>query len=116
MHLSCPRGISPGYFLPQQVIVSMFSQSSSASRSQHRPSRSSNAAGRTNTRNCFSAPEAVLSEVEQRFDCVQAQTHLLSESGREVLPLILNRILLLEIRGHTHSTDRMLSPIEELQA
>ena len=115
MHLSCPRGISPGYFLPQQVIVSMFSQSSSASRSQHRPSRSSNAAGRTNTRNCFSAPEAVLSEVEQRFDCVQAQTHLLSEFGGGFSPLILNRIPLLQVRGQTHSTDRILSPIEKLR-
>ena len=34
---------------------------------EHRP---------TNTRNSFSAPEAKLSEVEQRFDCVQAQTHM----------------------------------------
>jgi len=27
-------------------------------------------------RNSFSAPEAVPNEVEQRFDCVQAQTHM----------------------------------------
>ena len=33
------------------------------------------------TPGCFSAPEAVLSEVEQRSDFVQAQTHLLSEFG-----------------------------------
>ena len=33
------------------------------------------------TLGCFSAPEAVLSEAEQRFDCVQAQIHLLSEFG-----------------------------------
>jgi len=30
----------------------------------------------TNTRSCFSPQEAVLNEVEQRFDCVQAQTHM----------------------------------------
>jgi len=38
-----------------------------ANKNEHRP---------TNTRSSFSAPEAVLSEVEQRFDCVQAQTHM----------------------------------------
>jgi len=38
-----------------------------ANTNEHRP---------TNTRNSFSAPEAVFSEVEQRFDCVQAQTHM----------------------------------------
>ena len=64
---------------------------------------------------CFSAPEAVLSEVEQRFDFVQAQTHLLSEFGGGCPPPILNRIPLIQVRGQTHSTDRMLSPIEELR-
>ena len=55
-------------FLPQQGIVSMFfSGVGCANTNEHRP---------TNTRNSFSAPEAVLSEVEQRFDCVQAQTHM----------------------------------------
>ena len=82
-----------GLFLPQQGIVSMFfsgvgRQPISASpvlflanegwirgcnavgcanTNEHRP---------TNTRNSFSIPEAVISEVEQRFDCVQAQTHM----------------------------------------
>ena len=85
--------------LPQQGIVSMVSQEPGASRSQHRlssflrtryGSRGCNAVGcanvndhmitglTTNTRSCFSAPEAVLNEVEQRFDCVQAQTHMYS--------------------------------------
>jgi len=60
---------------------------------------------------------------------------VLSEFGGEFSPLILNRIPLLqeleleliqtqmaqkpmlraEVRGQTHSTDRMLSPIEELR-
>ena len=108
------------------------SQAPGASRSQHRlssfltkdGSRGCNAAGcantnehrPTNTRSSFSAPEAVLSEVEQRFDCVQAQTHLLSEFGGGFSPLILNRIPLLQVRDQTHSTDRMLSPIEKLRA
>jgi len=68
------------------------------------------------TPGCFSAPEAVLSEVEQRFDCAQAQTHLLSEFGGSFSPFILNRIPLLQVRGQTHSTVRMLSPIEKLRA
>ena len=82
-----------GLFLPQQGIVSMFFSGVGASRSQHHlssflltkdGSRGCNAVGcantnehrPTNTRISFSAPEAVLSEVEQRFDCVQAQTHI----------------------------------------
>jgi hypothetical protein len=44
------------------------------------------------TPGCLSAPEAALSEVEQISDCVQAQTHLLSEFGGGFSPLILNRI------------------------
>ena len=70
----------------------------------------------TNTRSCFSAPEALLSEVEQRFDCVQAQIHLLSVFGGGFSPLILNRIPLFQVRDQTHTTDRMLSPIEKLRA
>ena len=71
----------------------MFSQAPGASRSQHRLSSflltkygphgcialgctNTNGHRPTNTRSCFSAPEAVLNEVEQRFDCVQAQTHM----------------------------------------
>jgi hypothetical protein len=78
---------------PIRASSQCFSQASGASRSQHRlssflltkdGSRGCNAVGcantndhrPTNTRNSFSAPEAVLSEVEQRFDCVQAQTHM----------------------------------------
>jgi len=72
----------------------------------HRPS---------NTRSCFSAPVAVLNEVEQRFDCVQAQTHMYP-SCWGVFTHILNRIPLLQVQSHTHSTDRMLSPTEDLQA
>ena len=53
------------------------------------------------TPGCFPAPEAVLSEVEQRFGCVQAQIHLQSEFGEEFLALILNRIPLLQVRGQT---------------
>ena len=60
------------------------------------------------TPGCFSAPEAVLSEVKQRFDCVLAQTHLLSEFGGGFSPPILNRIPLLQVQYQTHSTDRML--------
>ena len=41
---------------------------------------------------------------------------VLSEFGGEFSPLILNRIPLLQVRGQTHSTDRMLSPIEKLRA
>jgi len=70
----------------------------------------------TNSRSSFSAPEAVLSEVEQRFDCAEAQTHLLSEFGGGFSPPILNRIPLLQVRSQTHSTDWMLSPIEKLRA
>jgi len=33
-----------------------------------------------------------------------------------VFTLILNRIPLLQVQSHTHSTDRMLSPTVELQA
>jgi len=82
-----------GLFLPSRASSQCFSQAPGASRSQHRLSsflltkyglRGCNAVGcantnehrPTNTRNSFSAPEAVLSEVEQRFDCVQAQTHM----------------------------------------
>ena len=92
-HVPGPRSISPGYFLPQQGIVSIFSQASGASRFQHRLSSflltkygsrgcndvrcaNTNDHRPTNTRSCFSAPEAVLNEVEQRIDCVQAQTHM----------------------------------------
>ena len=58
------------------------------------------------TPGCFSAPEAVLSEVEQRFGCAQAQVHLQSEFGEEFSELILNRVPLLQVRGQTHSTGR----------
>ena len=68
------------------------------------------------TPGCFPTPEAVLSEVEQRFGCAQAQVHLQSEFGEEFSELILNRIPLLQVQSHTHSTDRMLSPTEELRA
>ena len=127
------RGISPGSFCPSRASSQCFSQALGASRSQHRRpslllmkygSRGCNAVGcvntndhrPTNTRNCFSAPEAVLNEVEQRFDCAQAQTHLLSEFDGGFTLLILNRIPLLQARGQIHSTDRMLSPIEEQRA
>ena len=80
-------------FCPSRASSQFFSQASGASRSQHRlssflltkyGSRGCNAVGcantnedrPTNTRNSFSASEAVLNEVEQRFDCVQAQTHM----------------------------------------
>jgi len=79
--------------VPQQGIVLMISQAPVASRSQHRlssflltnnGSHGCNAVGcantndhrPTNTRSSFPAPEAVPSEVEQRFGCVQAQTHM----------------------------------------
>jgi len=93
-HVPGPRGNSLGFFLaPAGHRLNVFSQAAGASRSQHRPSsflltkygsRGCNAAGCANTdehrpmntRSCFSAPEAVLSEVEQRFDCVQSQTHM----------------------------------------
>ena len=92
-HVSGPRGNSLGYFCPSRASFQCFYQASGASRSQHRlssflltkdGSRGCNAAGcantnehrPTNTRNSFSAPEAALSEVEQRFDCVRAQTHM----------------------------------------
>jgi len=80
-------------FCPSRASSQCFSQASDASRSQHRlssflltkyGSHGCNAVGcantnghrPTNTRSSFSAPEAVLNEVEQRFDCVQAQTHM----------------------------------------
>ena len=69
----------------------------------------------TNTRNSFSAPEAVLSEVVQRFDCVQAQTYMYP-SLVGGFTLILNRITLLQVQSHNHTTDRILSPTEELLA
>jgi len=47
------------------------------------------------TPGCFSGPEAALSEVEQRFECVQAHTHLLSEFAGGFSSLILKRIPLL---------------------
>ena len=80
-------------FCPSRASSQCFSQASGASRSQHRlssflltkyGSHGCNAVGcantnghrTTNTRSSFSAPEAVLNEVEQSFDCVQAQTHM----------------------------------------
>ena len=95
-HVPGPRGISPGHFLPQQGIVSMFFSGAGRQPISASPvlflanvvwkygSRGCNTVGcantndrrPTNTRSCFSAPEAVLNEVEQRFDCVQAQTHM----------------------------------------
>jgi hypothetical protein len=118
-HVSDPRGNSLGYFCPSRASSQCFSQASGASRSQHRLSsflltkdapRGCNAVGCANTnehrpmntRNSFSAPEAVLSEVEQRFDCVQAQTHMYP-SLVEFFILILNRIPLLQVQSHTHS-------------
>jgi hypothetical protein len=41
---------------------------------------------------------------------------MLSEFGGEFSPLILNRIPLLQVGDHNHSTDRIFSPIEELRA
>ena len=92
-HPRSTRQFSGLFFCPSRASSQCFSQASGASRSQHRlssflltkdGSRGYNAVGcantnkhrPTNTRNSFSAPEAVLSEVEQRFDCVQAQTHM----------------------------------------
>jgi len=80
-------------FCPSRASSQCFSQAPGASRSQHRlssflqtkyASHGCNAVGcantnghrPTNTRSSFSAPEAVLNEVEQRFDCVHAQTHM----------------------------------------
>ena len=92
-HVPGPRGNSLGYFYPSRASSQCFSLAPGASRSQHclssflltkDGSRGCNAVGcantnehrPTNTRNSFSAPEAALSEVEQRFDCVRAQTHM----------------------------------------
>jgi len=117
VRVSLPRYTkhSSGYFFaPAGHRLNVFSQAPGASRSQHRlssflltkyGSRGRNAVGfanpndhrPTNTRNCFSAPEAVLNEVEQRFDCVQAQTHMYP-SLVGVFTLILNRIPLGEHR------------------
>jgi len=86
-----PRG--DWIFCPSRASSQCFSQAPGASRSQHRlssflltkyGSHGCNAVGcantnghrPTNTRSSFSAPEAILNEVEQRFDCVQAQTHM----------------------------------------
>jgi len=120
-------------FCPSRVSSQCFSQASGASRFQHRlssvlltkyGSRGCNAVGcantnghrPTNTRSFFSAPEAVLNEIEQRFYCVQAQTKY-NRVWWGVFTLILNnRISLLQVQSHTHSTDRMLSPTEELRA
>jgi len=94
-HVPGTRGISPGYFCPSRASSQCFSQAPGASRSQHRlssflltkyGSHGCNAVGcantnfhrPTNTRSSFSAPEAVLNEVEQGFDCVWAQTHMYS--------------------------------------
>jgi len=81
-------------FLPQQGIVSIFfsglgRQPISASpvlvlANEVYGSHGCNAVGcantnghrPTNTRSSFSAPQSVLNEVKQRFDCVQAQTHM----------------------------------------
>jgi len=93
-HVPGPRGISPGYFCPSRESSQYFSQASGASRSQHRlfsfllmqygslsciavvGCANTDVHRPTNTRSSFSAPEAVLNEVEQRFDCVQAQTQM----------------------------------------
>jgi len=83
------------WLCPSRASSQCFSQAPGASRSQHclssflltkYGSRGCDAAGSTNTddhrpnntRSYFSAPEAVLNEVEQRFDCAQAQaqTHM----------------------------------------
>ena len=55
---------------------------------------------------CFSDPGAILSEIEQKLDCVQAQTQLLSEFDGNLSQILLNRIPHLQVRGQTHSTDR----------
>jgi len=118
-------------FCPSRASSQSFSQAPGASRSQHRlssflltkfGSRGCNAVGcantnghrPTNTRSSFSAPEAVLNEVEQRFDCVHAQTRIYPRLVG-VFTLILNRIPLLQVQSHTHSTDRMLSPTDKLR-
>ena len=78
-------------FCPSRASSQCFSQAPGASRSQNPMSSfllskygHCNAAGCANTnehrprntRSCFSAPKAVLNEVEQRSDCAQAQTHM----------------------------------------
>jgi len=121
-HVPGPRGVAPGYFCPSRATSQCFSQASGASRSQHRlssflltkyGSRGCNAVGcantsdhrpPTNTRSCFSAPEAALNEVEQRFECVYAQTHIYP-SCVGGFTLILNRVPLLQAQSHTHFTD-----------
>ena len=100
-HVPGPRGNSLGYFLPQQGIVSMFfsgvgRQPISAPAFlflvTNNGSRGCNAAGcantnghrPTNTRSSFSAPEAVLSEVEQRFGCVRTGRSASRLTGQNV--------------------------------
>ena len=90
------RHSSRATFCPSRASSQCFSQAPGASRSQHRlssflltkyGSRGCYLEGctkadlhrPTNTRSFFSAPAVTLSEVEQRFDCVQAQIHLQSE-------------------------------------
>jgi len=80
-------------FCPSRASSQCFSQASGASQSQHRlspflqtkyGSHGCNAVGcantnghrPTNTRSSVAAQEAVLNEVERRFDCVPAQTHM----------------------------------------
>ena len=105
------RQFSGLFFCPSRASSQCFSQAPGASRSQHRlssflltkdGSRGCNAVGCANTnehrptniRNSFSAPEAVLSEVEQRFDCVQAQTHIRNKKTEKFSHPCFSSILL----------------------
>ena len=62
-----PTSASLVLFLATKYGLSGCNSVGCANMNGHRP---------TNTRSSFPAPEAVLSKVEQRFDCVQAQTHM----------------------------------------
>ena len=89
------------FFCPSRASSLYFSKAPNASRSQNRQSsflltkcgsRGCNAAGcantnghrPTNTRSSFSAPEAVLSEVEQRFGCVRTARSASRLTGQNV--------------------------------
>ena len=74
-------------FCPSRESPQRFSQAPGSSRSQLRLSSfmltkygslgcHTNEHRPTNTRSCFFAPVAALNDVEQRFNCVQAQTHM----------------------------------------
>jgi len=127
------RQFSGLFFCPSRASPQRFSQVPGASRSQHRLS-----SFLLTNYGCMVHAAAMLLAVRRRMNtglrkpgvASPLQKRYLARSNKDSIvfrfrltcirvwwfffTLILNRIPLLQVQSHTHSTDRMLSPTEEL--